>query len=297
MSTFSSLSFALAPIFPYISIPPLQWGPFTIHPFGVLVAIALFVGMYFVQRRGEELGLNPLTVSNLVTVTVIAIFLGSHWFEILAYQPERILHDPWVLLRIWDGIASFGGLLGLLASATWFAARQKIPFLVSTDVLLYGGIHAWVFGRLGCTVAHDHPGLFTNSWFSVRWPVNDPDQILNVAHLPGRFDLGLFEFLYTFVMLGIVYFTHRRWSWRPGFTTGVIFVSYAPVRFLFDFLRVIDKRYLYLTPAQWGSIALLATGIWLLYRYGRKKDGAEVFSAEASEKNFSDNFDNNESAT
>lgn len=293
------LSSALLPIFPYISIPPLQWGPFTVHPFGVLVAIALFVGMYFVQRRGEELGLNPLAVSNLVTVTAIAIFLGAHWFEILAYQPERVLKDPLVLLRIWDGIASFGGLLGVLAAAAWFAASGRFPFLVSTDVLLHGGLHAWVFGRLGCAVAHDHPGHFTDSWFSVRWPINDPDQILNVHHLPGRFDLGLFEFLYTFVMLGILYWTHRRWSWRPGFTTGVVFVSYAPIRFFFDFLRVIDRRYLYLTPAQWGSIALLLAGLWLLVRYSRERgETALPLSPKAdAEKNLADSSDSSSSAT
>ena len=165
---------ALAPIFPYINIGPMQWGGFTLHPFGILVAAAIFTGMYFVQQRGERLGLNPLTVSELVTVTVVMIFVGSHLFEILAYQPDRIREDPWVLLRIWDGIASFGGLLGLLATAIYFSARGKMSFLTSTDVLMWGGVHAWIFGRLGCSVAHDHPGLFTDSWFSVRWPVNHP---------------------------------------------------------------------------------------------------------------------------
>ncbi len=299
MSISLFLTPALAPIFPYISIPPLQWGPFTIHPFGVLVAIALFTGMYFVQRRGEELGLNPLTVANLVTVTAIAIFLGAHWFEILAYQPERILKDPLVLLRVWDGIASFGGLLGLLAAAAWFAVRKRLDFWVSTDILLYGGLHAWVFGRLGCTVAHDHPGRFTDSWFSVRWPINDPDQIYNIHHLPGRFDLGLFEFLYTFVMLAILYISHRRWPWRPGFTTGVVFVSYAPIRFFFDFLRVIDRRYLYLTPAQWGSLVLLGIGVWLLRRYARGAGEPEttVSSGDGGEENREASAESSSSAT
>ncbi len=259
---------ALAPIFPYLDIAPLQWGPFTVHPFGILVALGIFTAMYFVQRRGEELGLNPLTVAELVTVTVVAVFIGSHLFEILAYQPHRIREDPWVLLRIWDGIASFGGLLGLLSAAVYFAVKRKLSFLTSTDVLLWGGLHAWVFGRLGCSVAHDHPGLFTNSWFSVRWPINHPDQALNVQGLVGRYDLGLFEFLYTFIMLGLLYLTHRRWSWRPGFTTAIVFVTYAPVRFSFDFLRAVDVRYLYLTPAQYGSLAMFATGVFLLWRYG-----------------------------
>ena len=282
MNTIMYLSIpALAPIFPYVDIAPMQWGPFTVHPFGILVALGIFTGMFFVQRRGEVLGLNPLTVSELVTVTVVAVFIGSHLFEILAYQPHRVREDPWVLLRVWDGIASFGGLLGLLATAFYYAARKKLSFLTSTDLLLWGGVHAWILGRLGCTVAHDHPGLFTDSWFSVRWPINHPDQALNVHHLLGRHDLGLYEFLYTFIMLGILYFTHRRWSWRPGFTTAIVFISYAPVRFSFDFLRVVDRRYLYLTPAQYGTLAMFATGVLLLWRYSKREETAASIDAAA----------------
>lgn len=276
---------ALAPIFPYLDVAPLQWGPFTLHPFGILVALAIFTGMWFVQRRGDELGLDPLRVAELVTVTVIAIFVGSHLFEILAYQPERVLRDPLVLLRIWDGIASFGGLLGLLTAAFWFHVRGRLSFFTSTDILMWGGVHAWILGRLGCSIAHDHPGLFTDAWFSVRWPVNHPDQALNVHGLPGRHDLGLLEFLFTFLMLGILYLTHRRWGWRPGFTTGVVFVTYAPVRFGMDFLRAVDRRYLYLTPAQYGSLAMLAAGLFLLWRYSR---AGAIPSAEATSESSAD---------
>ena len=265
---------ALAPIFPYIDIGPMNWGGFTIHPFGILVGIAIFTGMYFVQKRGDQLGLNPALVAELVTVTVVAIFVGSHLFMVLAYQPERVLEDPLVLVRLWDGIASFGGLIGLVLTAWYYHLRGKLPFWTSMDVLIWGGLHAWVFGRAGCSVAHDHPGLFTDSWFSVRWPVNHPDQILNVHGLPGRHDLGLYEFLYTFVLLGIFYFSHKRWSWRPGFSTGLLFVFYAPARFGMDFLRAVDKRYFHLTPAQYGSLLMFAFGLYLLRRHFMQKPEA-----------------------
>jgi prolipoprotein diacylglyceryltransferase len=35
-------------------------------------------------------------------------------------------------------------------------------------------------------------------------------------------------------------------------------ILYMPVRFLLDFLRVSDGRYLGLTPAQWVAVATLA---------------------------------------
>ena len=39
---------------------------------------------------------------------------------------------------------------------------------------------------------------------------------------------------------------------------------YAPYRFASDFLRVRDVRYLGLTPAQWGTLALLVLAVGIL---------------------------------
>ena len=35
-----------------------------------------------------------------------------------------------------------------------------------------------MFGRMGCSIAHDHPGLESDLWFAVQYPHG------------GRFDLG-----------------------------------------------------------------------------------------------------------
>jgi len=55
----------------------------------------------------------------------------------------------------------------------------------------------WVFGRLGCTTAHDHPGRHTGFLLAVRYP-DGP-----------RFDLGLYEFVFTLI-LTIVLFRYAR---------------------------------------------------------------------------------------
>jgi phosphatidylglycerol:prolipoprotein diacylglycerol transferase len=55
--------------------------------------------------------------------------------------------------------------------------------------------------------------------------------------------------------------------------------AYAPVRFALDFLRErdgsgllgADPRYAGLTPAQWASFGLLATGIYFLVRISARE--------------------------
>ena len=123
-----------------------------------------------------------------------------------------------------------------------------------------------MFGRLGCSIAHDHPGLHSDAWFAVRYPDG------------GRLDLGLVELLIT-VPLALACFRLLRTPRPWGFYAGVICTYYAPLRFLLDFLRERagvnvgqallaggDARYLGLTPAQWGCIPLLVLGVVLLRR-------------------------------
>ena len=61
---------------------------------------------------------------------------------------------------------------------------QKEP-LVYADVVASAFPMSWVFGRTGCTIAHDHPGMLSDAWFAVQYPGG------------GRFDLGLYEMLLT----------------------------------------------------------------------------------------------------
>jgi phosphatidylglycerol:prolipoprotein diacylglycerol transferase len=136
---------------------------------------------------------------------------------------------------------------------------------------------AWVFGRIGCSVAHDHPGALSNAWFAVRYPANQLAE-----GFEGRYDLGLIEMVLTIPLAATCWILWRRNPFRPiGFFIGLILACYAPVRFVLDFLRVapgdpvfkgiIDPRYGGLTPAQWSCFVALAGGLWLLHMSRGKK--------------------------
>jgi phosphatidylglycerol:prolipoprotein diacylglycerol transferase len=134
---------------------------------------------------------------------------------------------------------------------------------------------AWVFGRMGCSTVHDHPGMLSDAWYAVKWP-------MGFGHgTVGRLDLGLIEMILT-IPLAIAYAAlWRRKPMRPnGLYIGLMCVAYAPVRFLLDFLRVDeteiagsgDRRYAGLTPAQWACFGLLALGLYFLRMWKRARD-------------------------
>jgi phosphatidylglycerol:prolipoprotein diacylglycerol transferase len=265
------------PAIPYIQFPELTIipkgffggfpsGPFSIKPFGTLVAIGVYLGSYLATRQAKRLGLSDRVMTSFITWVVGIGFLGGHMLDVIFYYPGQVLRDPLSLFRIWEGLSSFGGFTGAVIGGFLWKWRYKASILPYTDMITSAFPAAWVFGRSGCSVAHDHPGLASDAWFAVQYPGG------------GRFDLGLYEMLLTIPLaLGFLYLRRKPRPW--GFYVGAIAIAYAPVRFALDFLRVgepiheatglvaaVDPRYAGLTPAQWACFALLAVGVYFFVR-------------------------------
>lgn len=241
---------------PYLDIPPIDiGGMLSLQPFGVLVVIGCFVGYVVSRAHAKRAGLDPSAFRRLVLWVLIPAFIVAHWVSMLFYFPSTVWQNPASLLTINTSLSSYGGFFGAALGA-WFywqlhGKRDQLAFWPAGDAIAVGWLAGWIFGRLGCTVAHDHPGIASTFFLAVNYPEGP------------RHDLGLYEWLYT-IGLNLVIFTLRHKSLSPGTLLGVISVCYAPVRFALDFLRAADKRYLGFTPGQYFSVVLLLFGIWVL---------------------------------
>lgn len=245
--------------------------PPSIKPFGTLVAIGVYLGAWMTMRRARERKLDETAMNDFIFWVVATGFVLSHVIDSLAYYPARVARDPLYLLRIWDGLSSYGGFVGAVVGAVAWRLYRRKPILEYVDVCVSAFPLAWVFGRMGCSIVHDHPGAASNAWFAVRYPAAQL-----VAGYQGRYDLGLYEMVLTIPLAVACHLLWRRRPLRPeGFYVGVTLTAYAPVRFLLDFLRVPyrdmpglsgDPRYLGLTPAQWACFGAIAVGGYFLWR-------------------------------
>lgn len=256
---------------PYFPQPTLDLGVVTIHAFGALVALAVLLGSRLFERRVEHLGLDVAFARRLTTWLLVGGFVGAHLFERLFYSLPETLADPMSLLRVWEGLSSFGGFAGGLIGAGLLFRREKQregawPWL---DALAVVFPVAWIFGRLGCFVAYDHPGLPTDLPFGQMYV----DGVV-------RHNLGLYEAVWA-IPVAIVMALLGRKTRRPGELVGWLAVLYAPGRFALDLLRVAEDRFLGLVVSQYGSIALFLTGLGLLWWSRRRASEpvrAEVLS-------------------
>lgn len=262
---------------PYIYIPtfkiPFLFGlKIPIQPFGILVGIGLVVGYFATRRRARLTGLDPEVMADSILWVAGVGFIVGHLVSVVFYFPERIAENPLVLLAIWSGLSSFGGFLGGALGAWLFFKRRGLSVLEHVDALIFGLMPGWIFGRLGCTVVHDHPGKITDFVLGVHCgagPCAPP-------WVPGqtRHDLGLYEMLFT-VVLTIVIYALRNVRPIRGFHLALMLILYSPVRFVFDYARTADKTYFGLTPGQYLAISLLFIAAALIV-YGRRLRAAGI---------------------
>jgi phosphatidylglycerol:prolipoprotein diacylglycerol transferase len=112
----------------------------------------------------------------------------------------------------------------------------------------------WFFGRMGCFVAHDHPGTETEFWLGVYGICQPGGNKMVACH-----DMGLYEALWSLSMFGVFQILDR-FPLKPGTLVLTLGLCYGPLRFAMDYLRpvVTDVRYGAFTPGQyWAAVLTL----------------------------------------
>ena len=208
---------------PYIPQPYLDVAGFRLYAFGGMVALAILTGLVVFRarmiRRGEP--------SSRVLVYCAAVvgfgLILSHTLKDLAFAADGSSG----LLDVSRSIWSFGGLAGgTVASLVFFWAagvkgEKRWLYLDSTAIAF---TTAWIFGRGGCSLAHDHIGRASQSIFAVAFPEGP------------RFELGMIEAVFTIFFAALLHYLDRR-PRMPGFFWALFLVVYGPFRLWLDTLR------------------------------------------------------------
>ena len=265
---------------PYPGVAPIIDEPgFLLTAFDLLVAIAVVTGVLMSERRAQRLGLDRRVIVDATFWAVVPGFIVSHLVSLVFYFPER-LSDWRQVVNIFAGMSSLGGFIGGAAGVAYFMRRRNIPLAPYSNAIVYGFTLAWIFGRLGCTIAFDHPGVETGFILGMEYPGGRA----NGLEAAVRHNLGFYEMLWA-CALAAFFWTQRTRPHIAGWHLTVFVATYTPLRFLFDFLREKDLRYLGLTAAQYALIGVLVV-TWLAWK--RWKAIGELVEANGEVHIFAD---------
>jgi phosphatidylglycerol---prolipoprotein diacylglyceryl transferase len=128
-------------------------GPFTLHTYGLLLAVAFLVALWVVAREARRTGLDPARITDLSIYVLLAGLVGARVL-LVAVDWNRIDWNWRDLLNLLQsGGVFYGGLLGALPVAWWYVRRHRLPGWATADVLIPGVAIGQSIGRLGCLCA------------------------------------------------------------------------------------------------------------------------------------------------
>lgn len=101
-------------------------GPFTLHTYGLFVALGFFAAITVTLKLGKAEGLDPRQITDMGFYIIIAAILGSRAMYVLMNISHYTAH-PLDSFKIWEGGLVFsGGIVAALLTVIGYVKRHRL---------------------------------------------------------------------------------------------------------------------------------------------------------------------------
>jgi phosphatidylglycerol:prolipoprotein diacylglycerol transferase len=226
---------------PYIEFPKLgihleinpvlfQVGPFTVHWYGIITALAFLVIILGVMRKSERFGLKQDDLVDMMLFTAPIGIVGARLFYVLVNW-KMYAGNPVDILKIWEGgLAIYGGIiLGIVTIFLFCRARKINPFQLLDHLVVYLALGQSI-GRWGNFVNQELFGPATD----LPWGMTG--SVIQRTETEPVHPLFLYESLWSLTAFFILLWFRKRKKLQ-GEVFSLYMVSYGCARLVIDSMR------------------------------------------------------------
>ena len=272
-----------------------------------LAYIAGFIGAFYLMKWLARNGYGSLRESQVgdfvFYAALFGVLIGGRLGYVLFYRPSMLTEDPLGIFRVWDGgMASHGGILGLVIFSAIYARRHRISWAGIGDNLVAVAPIGLFFGRLANFINGELYGRTTHVPWAVQFPaelLDHPTEATLVIQQTSKISPTLDNIpeiiaaarqnaqvreilagvltprhpsqLYEALLEGIILFIFLIWirlkfKKPDGVTTGCFFLLYPLMRIIGEFFREPDAPLTgALTRGQFLSLFMFVIGAAFLW--------------------------------
>jgi phosphatidylglycerol:prolipoprotein diacylglycerol transferase len=258
----------------YLPINPIlvQFGPFSIHWYGVVMTLAIFLGALVASRFVTEHDGDGNVIWDMLLWVLIPALVGARLYFVFIQSPRgpnglgEYLAHPIEILQIWrGGIHIYGALIFGGIALLLYLRMHKLPFARYLDGAALGLTLGQAIGRLGNFINQELYGLPTTFPWGLRidLPHRIPpyDDFIRYPESVRFHPLFLYEMIWDAIGFVLLLWIARRFA--KQLRTGDIFLLYliwVPLgRFFIEFQRT-DSWFFPGTPFNTAHI-LTATAV------------------------------------
>ena len=242
-------------------------GSFTVHWYGVFVAIGFLVGLWTASRRGLHSGIAPEKIMDAGPWLILGTVVGARALYVITYWREGFAGKPLteIFMIQHGGLVYYGGLIGATLATIIYLRARKLPLWKFGDALAPSVALGYFFGRFGCLMNGCCYGRPTTCPWAIHFPAD------HETHGAGVHPTQIYD---SILNLGL--YAALAWLYRRKKFDGQIFalylMGYAVLRSFVESFRgdySTDHIHNLLTPAQWISVGIFVTGLGLFWTLSR----------------------------
>lgn len=226
-------------------------GPFTLHSFGLMAALALIIPAWFAGRDLAQRGYDASLAWEMILAAGIGGFAGAKIDYLIQNDGQGGFFSGTGL--VWYG-GVVGGAIGVIALSLW----RRIPLGVAANVAAAPLALGYAIGRIGCQLSGD--GDYGGPT-SLPWGMSYPDGEVPTTEIVHP--TPVYETASMLVVFFVLWRLRDRLT-RPWQLFGLWAVLAGAERFLVEFVRRNPDTALGLTTAQLISVGLMVVGAVLV---------------------------------
>jgi phosphatidylglycerol---prolipoprotein diacylglyceryl transferase len=241
----------------------LELGPLAIRWYGLmyLLGFALFLVLGRLRAKDAWRDMSARDVDDLLFMGMIGVIVGGRLGHVIFYgPPSYYLQHPLEIFAVWKGgMASHGGIIGVIVAMAWFAKSRGKSFLKVADFLVPLVPLGLGAGRIGNFINGELWGRVADP--SLPWAVIFPGA---GDHLP-RHPSQLYQFALEGVALFAILWLYTRKPRIAGTAGSLFLIAYGVLRIVGEMFREPEALYgampLGLSAGQWLSVPMVIAGL------------------------------------
>jgi phosphatidylglycerol---prolipoprotein diacylglyceryl transferase len=244
--------------------PDIFTFPIIDHPFrwyGLFFALGFVISQQIMYSIYKKEGRPGDEIDSLTIYMVVATIVGARLGHVLFYDPIHYLQNPHQIIMIWEGgLASHGGVIGILIATFLFARKTKVSYLWMLDRISIVATLTFCIIRLGNLMNSEMIGTPTTLPWGFIFTSKD-----NIPRHPAQ----LYEAIHYFIWFIILF-----WVWhkqRERMKNGLLFswslIILFSLRFIDEYFKINQEPFedaLILNMGQLLSLPFVLTGLVLL---------------------------------
>lgn len=251
-----------------------KFSSFSIHTYGVILAIAFFAGFYVLLHNVRKYGKIPeKNAYDLFFLIVISALLGAKILYIIV-EYNYYLNNPkeiiFALLRL--GGVYYGGLILAFVSSVIYLKYLKLPIWVFADYASPAIALGIAIGRWACFSAGCCYGKPSNLPWAVIFKDSYTHQTVGTPLFQKLHPVQLYESISSLIIFIILTLLLRKKRF-DGEIFSLLIILYSIARFFIEYLRADERGFLFhglLSTSQFISLILIPFGFFLFF-YLKKK--------------------------